>query len=166
MVLPDVPREDPGGVRHHQNFLLPEEPNPDADERYADIMKMYLDVVRDEDYYTGFRVQRALKTGAKDHSLFGRNEGGGQMCHKWVQALIDTEDEKPERPSREGYRRLVRTNAGERPSPSWRHQKERDRSDPAGKNAGRLAPARLMLARGCCYEGLRIHRQELARLRR
>ena len=75
-----------------QNFLLPEEPDPDDEERYAEIMKMYFDVVGDEDYYTGFRVQRALKTGAKDHNLFGRNEGGGQMFHKWVQALIDTED--------------------------------------------------------------------------
>jgi hypothetical protein len=31
-------------------------------------------VVRDEDYYTGLRIQRSVKTGMKTHFLFGRNE--------------------------------------------------------------------------------------------
>ncbi len=92
MVSQMFPGETPEQSFTIQNFLLPETPNPDDQDRYADTMKMYLDVVRDEDYYTGFRVQRALKTGAKTHSLFGRNEGGGQLFHRWVQALIDTDD--------------------------------------------------------------------------
>ena len=49
-------------------------------------------VVGNEDYYTGFHVQKALATGAKEFSLFGRNEGGGQLFHKWVDALVDTDD--------------------------------------------------------------------------
>ncbi len=49
-------------------------------------------VVNDEDYYTGRRIQRALKTGAKSEILFGRNEGGGQRFHRWVDQLIELDD--------------------------------------------------------------------------
>ena len=38
-------------------------------------------VVRDEDYSTGFGLQRALSSGAKRSVFFGRNEGGGQHFH-------------------------------------------------------------------------------------
>ena len=51
-------------------------------------------VVRDEDYYTGLRIQRSVKTGAKDSFLFGRNEGGGQRFHRWVDALVATDDDQ------------------------------------------------------------------------
>ena len=49
-------------------------------------------VVRDEDYYTGNRIQRSVKTGSKPEVLFGRNEGGGQRFHRFVEALITTDD--------------------------------------------------------------------------
>ena len=49
-------------------------------------------VVNDEDYYTGNRIQRALRTGGKQFNMFGRNEGGGQRFHRFVDALIDVED--------------------------------------------------------------------------
>jgi hypothetical protein len=52
-----------------------------------------IDVVQGEDYTTGFQVQKALATGAKEFSLFGRNEGGGQLFHRWVAELVETEDE-------------------------------------------------------------------------
>jgi hypothetical protein len=45
-------------------------------------------VVRDEDYKTGLQVQEALASGARNHSLFGRNEYGGQRFHGWVQRLL------------------------------------------------------------------------------
>jgi phenylpropionate dioxygenase-like ring-hydroxylating dioxygenase large terminal subunit len=78
-----------------QNFLhtLPEsEIQQDlVDERMAFLKH----VVADEDYYTGTRMQTALKTGTKKEVMFGRNESGGQMFHRWVQALIDADtDEK------------------------------------------------------------------------
>ena len=38
-------------------------------------------VVRDEDYFTGLRLQQALATRAKEFVMFGRNEGGGQRFH-------------------------------------------------------------------------------------
>ena len=48
--------------------------------------------MRDEDYYTGLRIQRAVKTGAKSEFLFGRNEGGGHRFHRWVDELIELDD--------------------------------------------------------------------------
>ena len=75
-----------------QNFLMfgdPEEKDEAALKEYMGFMHT---VVQGEDYFTGFNVQQALATGAKQYSYFGRNEGGGQMFHKWVDALIATED--------------------------------------------------------------------------
>jgi hypothetical protein len=50
-------------------------------------------VVREEDYATGLRQQRALATGARPHVLFGRNEGGGQRFHRWLEHLLALDDE-------------------------------------------------------------------------
>ena len=57
-------------------------------------MKFLLAVVRDEDYFTGNRIQLAVKTGAKDHFLYGRNELGGQRFHQWVGDLVEAADEE------------------------------------------------------------------------
>jgi hypothetical protein len=48
--------------------------------------------VRDEDYATGKRIQRTLKTGSSGDVLFGRNEYGGQRFHRWVDAVLETDD--------------------------------------------------------------------------
>jgi hypothetical protein len=50
-------------------------------------------VVRDEDYATGLRQQAALKNGGRSNVLFGRNEGGAQRFHAWVDRLLATEDQ-------------------------------------------------------------------------
>ena len=50
-------------------------------------------VVRDEDYATGLKIQRTVKTGAKKDLIFGRNEGGAQYVHGWLDALLATADE-------------------------------------------------------------------------
>ena len=50
-------------------------------------------VVRDEDYATGLKIQRTVKTGAKKELIFGRNEGGAQYVHGWLDALLATADE-------------------------------------------------------------------------
>jgi len=92
MVSQMFPGNSPGGSFTVQNFLLPPSAVEDPD-RDASYMKTMATVVGDEDYFTGFGVQKALATGAKKHSLFGRNEGGGQLFHRWVEALVQTEDE-------------------------------------------------------------------------
>ena len=77
-----------------QNFLATLEPDEERRTANAEMMKFLEQVVRDEDYFTGNRIQKALKTGAKSEVLFGRNEGGGQRFHRWVDALVRTGDEQ------------------------------------------------------------------------
>ena len=42
--------------------------------------------------HVGLRQQRALATGAKRDVLFGRNEGDGQLFHRFVEELIGLDD--------------------------------------------------------------------------
>ncbi len=76
----------------HQIFLSPVAPDAEHQAKIDEQMAFLKNVVRDEDYYTGKRIQRSIKTGAKKEVLFGRNEGGGQRFHTWVEALIHTDD--------------------------------------------------------------------------
>ena len=61
--------------------------------------------MRDEDYFTGLRLQRALASGAKRTVRFGRNEGGGQRFHRALDryiagdAIPDAVDLTAEQPS-------------------------------------------------------------------
>ena len=92
MVSQMFPGATPGESHTIQNFLHTVPPDEEQPGKVAPMMEFLKSVVGDEDYYTGLRVQKALKTGAKDHNLFGRNEGGGQLFHRWVQAVVDTDD--------------------------------------------------------------------------
>jgi len=75
-----------------QSYFLDHEPD-DEERELAEKQADFLEhVVRDEDYYTGLRIQRAVKTGAKSEFLFGRNEGGGHRFHRWVDKLIELDD--------------------------------------------------------------------------
>lgn len=76
------PGRSPGSSLTVQNYYVASEPSAevrDGAAEKADFLEM---VVRDEDYFTGLRLQRALATRAKEHVLFGRNEGGGQRFHQ------------------------------------------------------------------------------------
>jgi len=74
-----------------QHFLAVEGPDEEQKDTITKQMDFLLRVVRDEDYFTGKRIQRALKTGAKTHVMFGRNEAGGQRFHAFVDALVAAE---------------------------------------------------------------------------
>lgn len=76
-----------------QNFLRYGRPDDLDRADLENFMGFMRTVVGQEDYATGFRVQTALATGAKTFSCFGRNEGGGQLFHKWVDAMITTSDD-------------------------------------------------------------------------
>ena len=93
MVSQMFPGKNPGESFTIQNFLRFEPPEEQDQEELQEYMGFMAHVVGEEDYYTGFHVQNALATGAKEFSLFGRNEGGGQLFHKWVDALVETDDE-------------------------------------------------------------------------
>ena len=94
MVSQLFPGPDVGSSVTTQNFLS-SSPITEADQVEIDQQLAFLlHVVRDEDYATGLRLQQALRSGAKDHVMFGRNEAGGQRFHGWVDALVGATDDE------------------------------------------------------------------------
>ena len=93
MISQLIPGDTPGTSVTNQNFLTVGECDDERRQKMQEQMKFLEHVVRDEDYYTGLLVQRSLETGLQKDVLFGRNEGGGQRFHSWVDALIATDDE-------------------------------------------------------------------------
>ena len=88
-----LPGERAGESRTVQLFLHTRELD---DERLAAARKQmdFLNhVVQHEDYWMGSGVQRALRSGGKSTVLFGRNEGGGQRFHAFLEELLATGDE-------------------------------------------------------------------------
>lgn len=75
-----------------QNFLATFEPDAEALTLIDKQMDFLLHVVRDEDYYTGNRIQRAIRSGAKTEFVFGQNEGPCQRFHTWVDDLVAADD--------------------------------------------------------------------------
>jgi phenylpropionate dioxygenase-like ring-hydroxylating dioxygenase large terminal subunit len=92
MVSQLFPGATPGESYTVQNFVHTCEPTDEIRELTAKTMDFLFHVVGDEDYYTGRRIQRALQTGTKSEVIFGRNEGGGQRFHQWVEAVLATDD--------------------------------------------------------------------------
>ena len=58
-----------------QNYLMEREPDAEQTKKAHEQFALLEHVVRDEDYATGLKQQRALATGAKPFVMFGRNEG-------------------------------------------------------------------------------------------
>ena len=87
------PGSDVGSSVTTQLFLHTGEPGEDRDAAVAEMMAFNRHVVADEDYRTGFGIQRALRAGAHDKVRFGRNEGGGQRFHGFLDRLLSTTDE-------------------------------------------------------------------------
>jgi hypothetical protein len=91
MVSQLFPGDTPDTSVTTQHFLATFEPDAEQLALIDKQMDFLLRVVRDEDYYTGNRIQRAVKTGAKTEFLFGRNEGSCQRFHGWVDVLVSAE---------------------------------------------------------------------------
>lgn len=92
MVSQLFPGETPGSSITVQNYLLEQAP---ASEEIAEKARAQFDmlgqVVRDEDYAAGFGQQRALSSRPDAQVLFGRNEGGGQHFHRYVDRLLEAD---------------------------------------------------------------------------
>ncbi len=93
MVSTLFPGADPDTSITVQNFLAAFDPPASLRPIIEAQQAFLLRVVRDEDYATGNRIQRAVKTGAKTEFLFGRNEAGGQRFHGWVDRLLAAESD-------------------------------------------------------------------------
>ena len=87
------PGPTPGESTTHLDFLSLGEPTDDFRIAVDKQVEFLVGVVRDEDYATGLRIQRTVQTGAKKEFLFGRNEGGAQHLHRWIDAILATADE-------------------------------------------------------------------------
>jgi phenylpropionate dioxygenase-like ring-hydroxylating dioxygenase large terminal subunit len=92
MVSQLFPGDTPDDSITIQNFLAVNKPTEESQEAIDGMLAFLLAVVRDEDYATGNRIQRAIKTGLTKDVLFGRNEFGGQRFHRWVDAILETDD--------------------------------------------------------------------------
>jgi len=78
-----------------QFYVMEREPtDPEAIKGANEQFDFLKIVVRDEDYSTGKRQHDALMSGQMEHVLFGRNEGGGQRFHQWVDRLTQASDEE------------------------------------------------------------------------
>ncbi len=76
-----------------QFYVMENQPETEDDVKSAHEQFDFLEVVvRDEDYATGKRQHEALQSGLLPEVLFGRNEGGGQVFHQWVDKLINASD--------------------------------------------------------------------------
>ena len=51
---------------------------------------MVANLVRDEDYWASFQIQRGMRTKAQDEILFGQNEVGLMMFHESLQSQLGT----------------------------------------------------------------------------
>ncbi len=77
-----------------QNYLMEKPPENDEIKELAHEQFKFLEyVVKEEDYATGLRQQRALLTGNLSHVMFGRNEGGGQAFHGWLEKILAADDQ-------------------------------------------------------------------------
>lgn len=93
MVSQLFPGDSPLESRTVQNYVVQQLP-PNEEMRNAahEQFKLLEHVVRDEDYATGFAQQRALMHRPGAEVLFGRNEGGGQRFHSFLDRMLETSD--------------------------------------------------------------------------
>ena len=86
------PGPDPSSSTTTQLFLHTRQLDESRLALAREQMGFFERVVRDEDYAMGAGVYRALRSGAKQSVLFGRNEGGGQRFHAFLDQLLETDD--------------------------------------------------------------------------
>lgn len=79
------PGETPDSNVTLMNYLLPQKPETDeAMAAFDQMCDFFYNVVEEEDYGLGRKVQSGLESGAMTHITFGRNEPGNQHFHRWL----------------------------------------------------------------------------------
>jgi phenylpropionate dioxygenase-like ring-hydroxylating dioxygenase large terminal subunit len=80
-----IPGPTPAQSRTIQTYIYAHQPQTDEERAMADAgVEMTVGAVRDEDYATGFTIQKGLATGANEEFTFGKNELGLHKFHAWV----------------------------------------------------------------------------------
>ncbi len=59
----------------------------------AETMDFHRHLLRDEDYRVSSTQQRGMRSSLKREVIFGRNEGSAHRFHRWVNALVETDDD-------------------------------------------------------------------------
>jgi hypothetical protein len=77
-----------------QSHLTAAPPSAEGREQIHARCDFLAHVVGDEDLPTSFGQQQALATGIVEEVRFGRNEGGLQHFHGWVEAIVAASDEE------------------------------------------------------------------------
>ncbi len=75
-----------------QTYLSETPPDAETRVKIADLCTFLAHVVGDEDLPTSAHQQKALGSGGLREVCFGRNEGGLQHFHKWIDTLVDSDD--------------------------------------------------------------------------
>ncbi|MCX2980394.1 aromatic ring-hydroxylating dioxygenase subunit alpha [Halieaceae bacterium IMCC14734] len=86
------PGETPQESYTIQNYMMEKPPSEEQEAAATEQFELLKYVVETEDYATGLLQQQALMTGARKTVMFGRNEGGGQNFHRWLDRILSTED--------------------------------------------------------------------------
>jgi phenylpropionate dioxygenase-like ring-hydroxylating dioxygenase large terminal subunit len=80
-----------------QNYVMERLPDTEEKVKAAAEQFAFLEVVvRDEDYATGLAQQRAIRHREGFEMVFGRNEGGGQHFHRFLDKLLACDDDRLE----------------------------------------------------------------------
>lgn len=77
-----------------QTFLSETPPDHATREEIRQLCAFLAHVVGDEDLPTSAHQQKALATGILDTVRFGRNEGGLQHFHRWIDRLVQASDDE------------------------------------------------------------------------
>ena len=94
MISQLFPGDNPDESVTTQHFLHTQPLTDEVKEAMVSRMAFMVKVVEEEDYKTGRDIQWGMKSGAMSHVTFGKNEGGTQAFHKWVQAIIEADDDQ------------------------------------------------------------------------
>jgi phenylpropionate dioxygenase-like ring-hydroxylating dioxygenase large terminal subunit len=79
------------------NYIFPTRPDTEEGMKALDEMcDFFYNVVLEEDYFLGLKVQNGLESGAMEHVTFGRNERGNQYFHKWLDYYMAEPGTRPE----------------------------------------------------------------------
>jgi carnitine monooxygenase subunit len=88
MVSQLLPGDKVGESWTRQIYLMERRPSGEQEAAAHEQFAFLERVVKDEDYDTGLRQQRALEARARSHVLFGRNEAGSQAFPRWTDRII------------------------------------------------------------------------------
>ena len=92
-----IPGPTPGENTTILHYIHHTAPATDEERKGLETMMDWLkDVVEEEDYKLGLKVQEGLASGAHKQVTFGRNERGNQYFHRWIDYYLSDDPQRVE----------------------------------------------------------------------